>query len=343
MKNSQFSVIDRLWRIGAHTIAARPGLVTASLAEVRSNAARQVFERYRPQAAELADGLARGEESARTELAAVAEGALAEMRAAVRREARLAGRAMALIETLDRRWRKPEARELMDDPDLDAGVRSQILESLDHFNVRLGSYQAFFDHLRPLLIPGRLTRVLDLASGHGGFALAAARAARDTGLAVDMTASDLRREYLELGEAVARREGLPVHFLVQDVRELSDLTDEGFDVMTCTQSLHHLPPGLIAVMFEAAVRTAQRGVVFIDGSRSFRTALGLGLFATLRYRYRPFVHDTWVSTRRFYVPQELALLARLGPWGEAVEAFWCAPGFCVLRSTQATSRRTSTV
>jgi hypothetical protein len=105
--------------------------------------------------------------------------------------------------------------------------------------------------------------------------------------------------------------------------------------VTSTQSLHHLPPGLIAVMFEAAVRTAGRGVLMIDGSRSLRTGCALGLFALLRYRHRGFLHDTWISTRRFFVAEELSLLARLGPWGNGAHVSWTPPGFFVLTSPAA--------
>jgi SAM-dependent methyltransferase len=325
------SDVDRWWRATAHRVAARPGAVTRGLGALRSRAVSQVLAEVRPQTGALAAGLAAGEEGARAELAAAAESALAAMRAAVRREARRAGPGKATLAGLDRLWSRPDAREHMDDPGLDPGRRSRILAALDHFNAALGSYEIFVDLLRPLLRQGGPTRILDLASGHGGFALAAARVARAEGLALAITASDLRREYLDLGEAAARREELPVRFRVQDARDLSGLAAERFDVVTSTQSLHHLPPGLVAVTFEAAVRAAARGVVFVDGCRSLRTGFGLGLFNSLRYRHGAFVHDTWVSARRFYVPEELELLARIGPWGDGVEARWAAPGFCVLR------------
>lgn len=314
----------------SHRVAAQPGLLTRGLGALRARVMARVLAEVRPRTGALAARLAAGDEDARAALDAEAESALATMRAAVRREAWQAGIGTALLSGLDRLWSRPDAHELMDDPDLAPGLRSSILAVLDHFNTAFGSYEAFVDLLRPLLSRDAPTRILDLASGHGGFALAAARAARAEGLAVEITASDLRREYLDLGEAVARREGLSVRFSVQDARDFSNLT-ERFDVLTSTQSLHHLPPGLIAVMFEAAVRTAARGVVFVDGCRSVRTGLALGTFNSLRYRHRAFLHDTWVSARRFFAPEELELLARIGPWGDGVEARWAPPGFCVLR------------
>lgn len=334
MRSPRLSVVDRWWRSAAHRFAARPGPLTRGLSAIRSRAAARVLASCRRRVEALAPGLADGDETAREALAETAEEALATMRARVASEARRAGIGKRLMAALDRLWARPEAREHMDDPNLDAALRAEILAALDHFNAGLGSYDAFVELLRPLLCPSGPTRVLDLASGHGGFALAAARRARRDGIELEITASDLRREYLDLGESVARREGLPVDFRVQDARDLSRLAGDGYHVMTSTQSLHHLPPGLIAVMFEAAVRASSRGVLFIDGCRSWRTGFGLGLFNALRYRHRGFVHDTWVSARRFFVPEELGLLARLGPWGDGAEARWQAPGFCVLRTSR---------
>ncbi|HEX9735515.1 MAG TPA: hypothetical protein VGG06_26405, partial [Thermoanaerobaculia bacterium] len=204
------SDVDRWWRATAHRVAARPGAVTRGLGALRSRAVSQVLAEVRPQTGALAAGLAAGEEGARAELAAAAESALAAMRAVVRREARRAGPGKATLAGLDRLWSRPDAREHMDDPGLAPRRRSEILAALDHFNAALGSYEIFVDLLRPLLRHDAPTRILDLASGHGGFALAAARVARAEGLALAITASDLRREYLDLGEAAARREELPV-------------------------------------------------------------------------------------------------------------------------------------
>ena len=130
---------------------------------------------------------------------------------------------------------------------------------------------------------------------------------------VEFTASDIHREYLDLGATRARQAGLASRFELQDALDLSNLKAGDYDVITCTQSLHHFGPGQIAVMFSEASRIATRGVVFIDGARSALTAaavVGLGL---LMFRHRPFAHDALVSFRRFFVPEELALIARLCP------------------------------
>ena len=51
----------------------------------------------------------------------------------------------------------------------------------------------------------------------------------------------------------------------------------------------------------------------------------------MRYLDRDFAHDAWVSYRRFYTPEELGLIARLGPEADGVEAKWMRPAHCLVR------------
>jgi len=264
-------------------------------------------------------------------LARFAEMALSEMRDDVRRRAGLSGPLLKFIAEGDRIWGSCDREEYLDDPELDPVLRTSIMSSLDELNGILDSYRWFFDELSPLLNPDGPTRVLDLAAGHGGFARAGALLARERGLDIHFTASDLKREYLDMGEALVAGQDLPVEFVVQDALNLSNLAEGAFDIITCTQSIHHFPPGLVAVMFEAATRAAARGVVFIDGCRSVLACAAITVFSALSKSHPAFVHDAFVSTRKFFVPQELELLARIArPTGQ-LESSWKPPGHCLLR------------
>jgi ubiquinone/menaquinone biosynthesis C-methylase UbiE len=326
-------VLDR-WLSG--TARRMSGRATAPIARrltgLRADAVEVALREARSRLGDFTARLRDGDREARRELAAVAADALCDMRARVRAQARQAGAVTALAALVDRRWADTDEGEYLDDPALDPRVRTSIMANLDATNEALDSYERFLEALAPLLrADGRPTRVLDLAAGHGGFALAAARLARRRGLALRFTASDLVREYLDLGAEVAAREGLEVEFAVQDALDLSGLAPGAYDIVVCTQSLHHFPPGLVAVMFAEAARVAGRGVVFVDGCRSVLSGIGLAIFGSLRFRNPAFVHDAWVSARRFFVPEELELLARVGPWGDGVESSWVEPGHCLLR------------
>ncbi len=298
------------------------------LATLRRNALESVLERHRGRAAALAGPLREGGPEARSALADLAERALGEFRAAVTTVASRRGITRA-TEALDRAWRT-DAPELMDDPTLAPARRTRIIGALDRWNRLIDSYGAFLDTLRPLLRHDGPTRILDLAAGHGGFALALARSARREGLALDVTATDLRQEYLDVGQAHADRLGLDVTFRVQDALDLSDLGADAADLIISTQAIHHFPPGLVAVMFEAAARAATRGVVFIDGCRSAWASAPLATVGALYLGSLDFVHDGVLSLRRFFVPEELELLARIGPWGDGARARWTRPGHCLL-------------
>jgi 2-polyprenyl-3-methyl-5-hydroxy-6-metoxy-1,4-benzoquinol methylase len=210
-----------------------------------------------------------------------------------------------------------------------------LLRQLDELNCVLESYPAFFDTMRPLFAATGTTRVIDLAAGHGGFALEVARLARREGLDVEVHASDVKREYLDLGQPIAEREQLPVRFVIQDALDLSNLQPGEFDVVTCTQSLHHFPSGMAAVMLSEALRVARRGVVFVDGCRSVLSGAAVSGLCLLRWGNRALAHDTMVSFRRFYMPEELGLLARLTPWGDRAEARLLPPGHVLLRVRKA--------
>lgn len=298
------------------------------LREARQAARLAVRARYEAPARALSERMDAGDRAASEAFGALAERALLEMRAEV--VARTSGAAW-LLAGAHARFGDTDAREHLDDPDFDRDARVRLLAHLDALNGVLEIYRTFFAALEPLFVSGRPTRVLDLAAGHGGFALEATRMARARGLELAITATDVRPEYLALGEAAAEREGLPVEFAVQDALDLSDVAPGEHDVILCTQSLHHFSPPMVARMFREATRVAGRGVVFIDGFRSVTHGVLVPTLGLLRYGDPAFAHDAWVSFRRFYAADELGLVCGLGPEGETLEAEWMPPSHCLVR------------
>jgi 2-polyprenyl-3-methyl-5-hydroxy-6-metoxy-1,4-benzoquinol methylase len=318
-------------RAAAHGARAPLGDV---LAPLRERARDAVLDEHRSRAAGLMLRMRSGDRAARNEFAALSERALAQIRRAVLDGPPRRGWSSRCAALADRLWRASGQSEYLDDPDLDEGVRVRILEHLDAVNDLLDFYRTLFDRLVPMLHPSRPTRVLDLAAGHGGFALSLARLARQRHIELELVASDIKPEYLALGEAHARRENLPVRFVVQDALDLDNLAAGSYDVVTSTQSLHHFGAGQVAVMWAEAARVAGRGVLFADGARSALNAAGLCGLGLVLYGDPAFAHDAWVSFRRFFVPEELEVLARLGPAGDGASAAWTPPGHCVLSITR---------
>ncbi len=301
------------------------------LQPLRERALDGTLAQYRAPALALEAGLAQGDSESRRSLARLAEDALLTFRDRVRDEAS-ATLLLQTAEALDAWWRGPTPREHMDDPALPEARRTRIVAALDHFNDTLGSYSFFLDALRPLIAVEGTTRILDLAAGHGGFALALARLARAEGLQLEITASDLKQEYLDVGQARAQREGLAVTFRTQDALDLRNLASAPPDLVVCTQAIHHFPPGLVACMFDEATRIAKRGVVFIDGVRSMLHVPVLGMYGMGIAREPGFVHDGFISLRRFFAAEELSLLGNLVPRAYKSEAVWIRPSHVALRS-----------
>lgn len=310
--------LDR-WVGGAARAVSRWGRPTPTglaLAALRKDAANRAFDAKHLALRELAAIFADERPGdhpeitdAKNRLARLGADALAAMRREVDERAR---GWRAPIATLDRAWRSSSTVELIDRPDFAERKRVRLMAHLDEMNVTLGAYASFLDVLRPFLRSDRPTRVLDLAAGHGGFLLEVARLAGEEGLALELVASDIAEEYLAIGRAHAEERGLPVRFVVQDALDTTNLERGAYDVVVCTQSLHHFPPGLVSVLTHEALRIASSAVVLIDGARSKTNGPLISLLGVLRYRDLPFAHDSWVSLRKFFAPEELGLLARIG-------------------------------
>jgi ubiquinone/menaquinone biosynthesis C-methylase UbiE len=229
-----------------------------------------------------------------------------------------------------------EGEELLDDPSFPEGKRVRVLETLDRFNRDSEAYERWMRLVEPLVDRAERThggpvRVLELAAGHGSFALAVAEHFGDR---VEVTASDIRDEYLELGRRRMRGRAERVRFALQDATDLRNLGD--VDILLCTQSLHHFPPGMVARMVGEAARAARAGAVFVDGERSIESLL-LAVPVLFAYgRTWPVVHDAVVSLRRMLSAEEMRLVAALAPGVPAhvrVEVERLPPGYVTVCMT----------
>jgi SAM-dependent methyltransferase len=310
-----------------------PGLTR--LAPVRSRIADAIFEQRRDEIEREKRRYVEGAPGAAEELVRITQELIAEQRARMT-DARIADDRtwLRLANQLDR-WLPTDEGELMDDPSQSEERRTTALRTLDRSNRRRGVYDRFLGALEPLLAdpsPAPLT-VLDLASGHGGFPLFVAASPRLAGRSLRVIASDVRPEYLAIGRERAARAGLTnIEFRVIDAFALDKAIEQGeADIITCTSSLHHFGPGPSALILSQAARHARRGILFIDLARAVFVALTVGAGA-LFTPDRGYAHDSWVSARKAFVPEELQLIARCAPGGERLSAFYLSPGYAVLRS-----------
>jgi SAM-dependent methyltransferase len=245
----------------------------------------------------------------------------------------------SLFDALDQRLYRNDP-ELLDDPTFPAEARAKGLDGLHRLNELLGSYEAFLLALMPLVELAeqrgrRPVRIHDLAAGHAGFAVFLAQR---LGSRVVMEASDIKDEYLDLGRARARALGADVSFYCEDALAIDGPLRRGVDILICTQSVHHFPPGMVARMIGEAARAATTGVLIADAERSWLFYGLVGLVSALHGRSWVLTHDGMVSLRRMFYEEELGLLAALAPSlpaGARLETGTFLPAHAFVRITRA--------
>lgn len=256
----------------------------------------------------------------------VASKLLAELRASSSREG-AALRAMTLFD----RALHTEDEELLDRELLPQPVKDFSMRLLHRVNVVLGSYSVWTDAIVHALGDRRDAHVYDLAAGTGGYARHLV-AHPPEGYSLRVTSSDLRSDYVAIGAARAREEGLDVRYEVRDALDLRELRERGdVDLFLCTQAVHHLSPGMVVRMIAQCIAAAPRGLVVVDLFRSLTNFVAAGAFVSLAAPFPVLVYDGLVSVRRSYTPAELSLLAHLAGAHHVESRTW-GPAYCLLHA-----------
>jgi hypothetical protein len=247
-------------------------------------------------------------------LAAYIDAAVQDVRAERFRTGAAQGGFSALLSRLDR-WLLTEEREHLDDPHFPEEDKLRIVRGLHLMNMLTLSYQRFLRALRPTLMrvaqrEGRPARLLELAGGTGGFALALAKLAIREQVPVVVQGSDIVPAYVRHAQAEADRRRLPVSFQVIDATRMEGFEPGAFDVVFVAQSMHHFGPGMLGSMIAQAARVARYAFVGIDGYRSL-SMLGIVTGPAVLSLHGPSLHDAWISARSFYSQPELRLIAQL--------------------------------
>jgi SAM-dependent methyltransferase len=237
---------------------------------------------------------------------------------------------------IDRRVYERDRGEHIDDPSLPAERRTQLIESLDRVNAVVGAYRWLFHALKLHLrsAPSGEVSVLDIGSGHGRLPIRLALKGQLGAHRLRVIGSDIEPAYVAAARIAAAEAGADVEFRVIDALALDRLpAEDRFDVITCTQTVHHFPPDFLAELLARARARARHGVLLFDARRSMLTLGGVYLATyALSAGDTMFLHDGVVSIRRMYSPAELELLARCAPGGEAFAAQNFGPQYVVMRA-----------
>lgn len=237
------------------------------------------------------------------------------------------GGAFLGAELLDRALRTGE-KELMDGDHLSVKEKLDLISALERQNTLMQIYPKQMDIILPLVLEaaqrsGKEIRLLELAGGTGGLALALASEVRKRGLPLRITGSDIVPAYIEAAKKFAAEKQLPVDFILLDALDPRGFGNEMFDIIVISQSLHHFTPGQLAVMIARSAHHATTAFVGLDGYRSLLLALGVPFVAGLQ-AIPSFALDGLTSARKFYSGMELEIIAEIaaGAGHHAVSCSW---------------------
>ncbi len=210
--------------------------------------------------------------------------------------------------------RRREAEELLDRDGHDPAELAANLRDIRTVNRLGGGITTVLRHLPGVLshVPGSgPVEILDLATGCGDIPLSLAAWADRQRRPLRLTVTD--RSPQILAEARRTLAGVPgVTFTVCDAREVP-MPERSFDIVLCSLSLHHFPPGEAVQVLREMDRLSRTGFILNDIRRclaGFVAAWGASRVAT---RNRLTRHDMPLSVLRAYTPDELrALLRRAG-------------------------------
>lgn len=233
-----------------------------------------------------------------------------------------------LPELIDRAIRTSES-EHMDKKEVSGDEKLRLISALDRMNTmtriyehQIGVVSRLIDELsRHSRGP---VRVLELASGSGGLALALAEYAQKNGMDIAITASDIVPDVISDGNRRAEELKLPVTFRLMNAFDFNGVESDGIDIVIISQSMHHFSPGQLAMMIAQAKANGARAFTGIDGYRSLLLLGGVPLVASLQ-GIGEFTMDGVTSARKFYSEIELDIIAQIASGSNSrhnVECSW---------------------
>lgn len=201
--------------------------------------------------------------------------------------------------------RRRHGREYLDDPVINAQVAERSMGDVARSNALFGGAHAVLAELHDLfLVPRSSFSLLDVGTGLGDIpARVRAEAARH-----GVTVCTVGVDTSEVLALAAHDAALPV--VRADALRLP-MADRAFDVVLCSQLLHHFLGDDGVVLLRELDRVARRRVIVSDIRRSWLAAAGIWL-ASWPLRFHPVSrHDGVVSVLRGFTRDELGGVVRV--------------------------------
>lgn len=220
--------------------------------------------------------------------------------------------------------------EILDDPSHDPALAVRSLRDVAKANLLFGGRHAVLREVGRIIAQGteRPRTLLDIGTGIGDIPAAARRLAARTGAQLDTIG-------LEIAPELARAAKPACTWCVAGDALRLPFPDDGVDIVTCSQVLHHFEDDVAVRLLQECTRVAREAVVVADLRRSWLAVGGLWI-SSFALGFHPVSrNDGIVSILRGYTATELgALVARATGQRANVRQ---APGWRVTAVWQGTS------
>jgi len=158
-------------------------------------------------------------------------------------------------------------REWMDDPTLDPTMHRQALIGLRRINQVSRTAPSFWRVIRPMLVAGRTTRLLDIACGGGDVIVDIARMARRHGYRLEVSAADLSPIALQFAGQYARARHVPLTTFTHNALD-GHWPGGPYDILINSLLLHHLDDKGVVTVLGHMRNAARCGLAVSDLLRS---------------------------------------------------------------------------
>jgi SAM-dependent methyltransferase len=210
------------------------------------------------------------------------------------------------------------ADEFLDEPSPDMAELEQSLGHVASVNRWLGGVAAVTHYIKPLVRHGAGARILDVATGSADIPVQIAKWARRRGHDVQIVATDVHPQMLELARRRAR-EFAEITVAEADALNLPYQND-AFDVSVLSLALHHFDPAQQVRVLREMARVTRAVVLVNDLARTRLNYLGARLLAATYWRGNRLTrHDGPLSVLRSFTRAELREIGRAAGLGARVE------------------------
>ena len=205
--------------------------------------------------------------------------------------------------------RREHAEELIDAASHDMAELTQSLGHVASVNRWLGGVSAVTRYIKPVLAARGSARILDVATGSADIPFQIAKWARAHGHRVEIVATDIHPQMLELAAARCS----PFSEIEVQPANALDLPFEtnSFDVAMLSLALHHFEANDQLTVLREMARVAHGHVLINDLERTWLNYAGARLLGETYWRRNRLTrHDGPLSVLRSFTKSELEAIAR---------------------------------